>query len=132
MKYIMILLIPCVLLAQIAEWVYTYDGNMNNYDVAYAIVSGSDGNIYAAGRSMNFGASSDFTVVSLTQNGLTNWVYEYHNLEDFALSIAYGLDNNIYKPFPHKQSNARKHCILSSFYLISSCFLHRHQDKRSS
>ena len=96
MKYIMILLMPCVILAQIEKWVYTYNGNMNNYDVAYAMTSGSDGNIYVAGRSMNYGASSDFTVVSLTQNGLINWVYEYHNMEDFALSIAYGLDNNVY------------------------------------
>ena len=96
MKYIIMLLIPFVLLAQTEKWVYTYNGNMNLYDVAYAITAGSDGNIYAAGRSMNFGLSSDFTVVSVTQNGLMNWVYEYHNFEDFALSIAYGMDNNIY------------------------------------
>jgi len=98
MKYIMILLIPFVLLAQIEKWIYTYDGNLNHIDIAHALACGIDGNIYAVGRTANTGTSSDFIVVSLNDNGDTNWIYIYNptNLEDIAFAVDYGLDHNIY------------------------------------
>ncbi len=98
MKYITILLVPFILLAQIERWVYAYDGNMNHMDIAQAMACGLDGNIYAVGRTANYGTSSDFIVVSLDDNGDTNWIYMYNpaNLEDIALAVDYGLDHNIY------------------------------------
>ncbi len=94
----MTLLIPFVVVAQIERWVYTYDGNLHRIDVAEALTCGLDGNIYAVGRTANVGTSSDFMVVSLNDNGDTNWIYMYNpaNLEDIALAVDYGLDHNIY------------------------------------
>jgi len=48
------------------RWVYRYDGPAGNSDCAYSIAAGSDGNLYAAGRSTGSGAEDDFTVVSLS------------------------------------------------------------------
>jgi len=79
------------------NWVYRYDGPI--YDYANSIVYGADGNIYAAGSSWESTTSNDFTVISLTTNGDTNWVYRYNgsaNYTDYANSIIYGADGNIY------------------------------------
>jgi len=81
------------------RWVYTYNGPGNGNDCAYSLVHGSDGNIYAAGRSEGINSLYDFAVVSLTTSGSERWVYRYNgpgNQRDCANSIVYGLDNNIY------------------------------------
>ena len=98
MKYAVIVLIPFILLAQIERWVYTYGGNLNHIDIAQALACGLDGNIYAVGRTANFGTSSDFIIISLKDNGDTNWIYTYNpmNLEDIAFAVDYGSDHNIY------------------------------------
>ncbi|UCD05285.1 MAG: hypothetical protein JSV98_09240, partial [candidate division WOR-3 bacterium] len=98
MKYLMIPLIPFALLAQIERWVYVYDGFGSNEDIAYALTCGSDGNIYAVGKSVNTGSSIDLIVTSLKDNGDTNWmyIYDYCGSEDMAMSVVHGLDNNIY------------------------------------
>jgi len=86
------------LLAQ-ERWVYRYDGPGNNWDEANSIVMGSDGNLYAAGRSVGSGTSDDFTVVSLTDSGVERWVYRYDaptNGGDEANSIVMGSDGNLY------------------------------------
>jgi uncharacterized delta-60 repeat protein len=90
------------------NWVYTYDGPGSGSDEAFSIVYGSDGNIYAAGYSTGSGTSADFTVISLTTTGDTNWVYRYDgpgSATDCAYSIIYGTDGSIYasgmrKPTP--------------------------------
>ncbi len=90
--------LPIFLLGQSA-WVYRYNGPANNADAALSIAYGADGNIYAAGSSGGNGTGSDFTVISLTPAGDTNWVYRYNgpqNIDDGARAIAYGLDGNIY------------------------------------
>jgi uncharacterized delta-60 repeat protein len=98
MKYIIMLLVPFILLAQIENWIYTYNGNLNQIDVAEALTCGLDGNIYVVGRTANYGTSSDFIVASLNDNGDTNWIYLYNpmNLEDIPFAVEYGLDHNIY------------------------------------
>ncbi|GAH67778.1 unnamed protein product, partial [marine sediment metagenome] len=80
------------------RWVYAYDGPGNDWDVAYSIVYGSDGNIYVAGWSCGSGDYSDFTVISLTGGGTERWVYRYDGPghHDLAYSIVYGSDGNIY------------------------------------
>ncbi len=89
----------CLTPAGDTNWVYRYNGPGNDYDVANSIIYGADGNIYAAGYSIDTGSSLDFTVISITPAGSTNWVYRYNgpnSYYDEANSIVYGADENIY------------------------------------
>ncbi len=47
------------------RWVYTYDGTGGFNDFANSVVSGADGNIYAAGQCVDSSNHYDFTVISL-------------------------------------------------------------------
>ena len=80
------------------RWVYRYNGPGGNYDdLAFSLVYGTDGNIYAAGA-IN-GDLSDFGVISLTNTGTERWVYQYSGggaVDDAAYSVVYGADSNIY------------------------------------
>ncbi len=81
------------------NWTYTYSGPGDSVDVAFSVVYGLDGNIYAAGMSVDSITSRDFLVISLTAAGDTNWTYTYNgsgNLWDEANAIVYGADGNIY------------------------------------
>jgi len=81
------------------NWVYRYHGPGNGNDEANSIVYGADGNIYAAGKSRQSSTFIDFTVISLTVDGDTNWIYAYNgpgNSTDIANTIVYGSDGNIY------------------------------------
>jgi len=83
----------------IERWVYWYNGIGDSTDIAYSIVYGLDGNIYAAGKSYSDSTSDDFTVISLTSSGTERWVYRYNgegNGNDVGNSIVYGQDGNIY------------------------------------
>jgi hypothetical protein len=98
-QIVMAVFLPLVLTAQTENWVFTYNGSANSWDYANSIVYGADGNIYAAGSSPGSGTYEDFTVISLTAAGDTNWVYRYNgpaNSYDYAVSIVYGADSNIY------------------------------------
>jgi hypothetical protein len=96
----LLLCVYCILsYAQGENWVYRYDGPASLGDEASAIIYGADGNIYAAGSSTGIGTEGDFTVLSLTTAGDTNWVYRYNgswNGGDVAYSLVYGMDGNIY------------------------------------
>ena len=96
-RLIIFLFIPLLAFTQIERWVFRYDG-WTDEDIAYALAYGLDGNIYAVGKTVNMGTGTDFMVVSLKDNGDTNWMYIYDGVgyEDMATSVAYGLDNNIY------------------------------------
>jgi len=96
-KIIIAFFIPLLALTQIERWVYRYDGWADE-DIAYDVVQGLDGNIYTVGKTLNMGTGTDFMVVSLKDNGDTNWMYIYDGAgyEDMAMSVVYGLDNNIY------------------------------------
>ena len=81
------------------RWVYRYNGPGNATDGASQVVTGADGNVYAAGQSGGSGTYGDFTVVSLTPSGTQRWVYRYNgpgNSGDCARSIVAGADGNIY------------------------------------
>ncbi len=75
------------------RWVFTYDAS-GWYDIAYALVYGDDGNIYAAGET----ATGIPVVISLTPDGDTNWIYTAAagGVTCEATCIAYGADDNIY------------------------------------
>ena len=85
--------------AQIERWVHPYDGPGNGDDWAYSTVYGADGNVYAAGFSESTATGRDFTVISLTSADTERWVYRYNgpgNGADWANSVVYGLDGNVY------------------------------------
>ncbi len=82
------------------RWVYRYDGPADSTDgAATSIITGSDGNLYAAGISHGIATSSDLTVVSLTTLGAERWVYRYNgpaDSTDGAGSIIMAPDGNLY------------------------------------
>jgi hypothetical protein len=97
--FLLLFLFIGLVYARIERWVYRYNGSGNGDDAANSIVYGADGNIYAAGYSTGNGTAEDFTVVSLTTLGDTNWVYRYNGLGnggDIAKAVVYGNDGNIY------------------------------------
>ncbi len=81
------------------RWVYRYNGPGDGWDEACSVRMGTDGNLYAVGRSTGSGTSDDFTVISLDTSGTERWVYSYNgpgNGGDVANSIAMGADSNLY------------------------------------
>ena len=81
------------------RWTYSYNGPGNSADTAYQIIFGDDGNLYVAGLSVGSGTGADFIVISLNTVGEERWVYRYNgpgNGTDYARSIAWGLDGNLY------------------------------------
>jgi hypothetical protein len=75
------------------RWVYRYDGSEHHIDWAYALVYGTDGNIYAAG----YVYANDRIVISLTPGGNERWVYRGDLSYGLVYSpIIYGADGNIY------------------------------------
>ena len=90
-------ILPIIAYPQFERWVYKY--NSNGGDVAYCLVYGADGNLYAGGYTWNDTTGQDFTVISLTNSGAERWVYKYQtpgNNWDECNSICYGNDGNIY------------------------------------
>jgi uncharacterized delta-60 repeat protein len=81
------------------RWVYRYNGPGCGYDEARSLAYGADGYVYAAGQSCGDTTDADFVVVSLTASGGQRWVYRYNgpsNLADWANSLVYGADGNVY------------------------------------
>lgn len=93
---ILILIIPSISLCQIERWVYRYSGS-NSYktDVAYCLVYGADGNLYAGGYAWNDSINKGLTVISLHNSGNERWIYQHPDSQE-AHSICYGGDGNIY------------------------------------
>ncbi len=83
------------------NWIYRFNGTGNQFDHAYDIVYGADGNIYVTGVTIGSGtAVRDLIVISLSSStGDTNWTYIYNSgpsTYDEGHAIAYGTDGNIY------------------------------------
>jgi len=86
------------------RWQYSYAGppgsTGDDLDEIRSIVYGTDGYIYAAGVSDSTdwtNLTPAFTVISLTSGGSERWVYRYYSgVFDWANSIVYGADSNLY------------------------------------
>ncbi len=81
------------------RWVHKdstfYFGSWNRIDRAKAIEYGADNNLYIGGVSGSLG--SDFTVISVTNTGIQNWLYKPNfSAYDEANSIVYGGDGYVY------------------------------------
>ncbi len=98
MARIIILLsfLSTICFGQIERWVYRYSGS-NSYktDVAYCLVYGSDGNLYAGGYTWNDSINQGLTVISLDNFGNERWIYQHPDSQE-AHSICYGADGYIY------------------------------------
>jgi uncharacterized delta-60 repeat protein len=102
------------------RWVYRYNGPGNSGDGAYSLVSGADGNVYAAGVSAGNEGFDDFTVISLTSGGAERWVYRYNGPGDYvdeASSLVVGGDGNIYAAGPSTGTGAN--CDFTAISLTS-------------
>ena len=81
------------------RWVYRHDGTAHDWDAAYALVGGLDGNLYVAGTTCDTLTNDDFTVISLTPDGTERWEYTYNGPDDMfeeAVAITCGGDGNLY------------------------------------
>jgi outer membrane protein assembly factor BamB len=86
------------------RWRYSYAGppgsSGDDLDEIRSIVFSSDGNVYVAGVSDSTdwtNPTDAFTVISLTSSGSQRWIYRYYSgIFDWANSIVYGADNNLY------------------------------------
>jgi uncharacterized delta-60 repeat protein len=99
------------------RWVYKYNGPSNYEDWAYSLVYGADGNIYAVGKSCEQGYDFDFTIISLNTAGTELWVYHYNGPgddDDWANSICYGADGNLYAAGRSNDSITRENFTLIS------------------
>jgi hypothetical protein len=74
------------------DWSYWKDGTAHDNDEAKAIVYGDDGNIYAAGYTINM--NKDFTVVKLDPLSTELWINT--EITGEANAVVYGGDGNIY------------------------------------
>lgn len=78
------------------RWISRYEGPINDWDIAYDILYGADGNIYTAGFTCD-STYDAWTVVSLTTTGTERWFYR-HVCPGFSYSnsLVYGGDSNLY------------------------------------
>ncbi len=57
------------------RWLYKYDGYVSSHDTGLCLTWGNDGNIYAAGKSVEANDADAFTIISLTPAGEERWVF---------------------------------------------------------
>jgi hypothetical protein len=79
------------------RWLYQYNGTANLHDNGLAICWGSDGNVYAAGKSVEGGGDDAMTVISLTPAGQERWVSApVYNGYNGIWSVVTDRDCNVY------------------------------------
>jgi uncharacterized delta-60 repeat protein len=81
------------------RWAYRWNRSGSSDDVARAVAVGPDGNIYAAGFTVNPVPYYDVAVLSLTPDGNLRWAVVHAGeggYEDSASAIAVDADNNVY------------------------------------
>lgn len=96
--------VPDLMVTSVADsgtprWEYVYFTSVIGFETATSLVYGTDGHIYTAGYvASDSGDDYNFTVISLNDSGSERWVYQYDRCSesDWALSICYGGDSNIY------------------------------------
>lgn len=83
------------------RWVYRSDSLVRSWDKVSAIIYGLDNNLYIVGqdKELDINHMRDFAVLSLDTAGNERWWYRYNGIGDhwdWAESIVYGLDGNLY------------------------------------
>jgi hypothetical protein len=79
------------------RWTYQYEGPDEARDRGFSIAYGLDDNIYITGETRNATTGEDWLAISLDTAGNERWVWRDNlDFSDDCISIAYGLDNNVY------------------------------------
>jgi hypothetical protein len=98
----------------VERWVYRHDGSGSGFDLAYSVVEGSDGNLYAAGSSVGDGTEDDFTVVSLSPDVGVVEGLNRPSLHDFRLSQNH--------PNPFRRSTTISYSLLAATEVTLSIY----------
>jgi len=80
------------------QWIQTYNGPGNDFDMANAIGIDGLGNIYVTGVSKGIGTFEDFVTIKYSASGAVQWVKRYNgtgNGEDKASSITVNTGGNV-------------------------------------
>jgi len=75
----------------VEQWVKTYNGPVDQNDVARAIAVDGSGNVYVTGESYGSGTSRDYATIKYNSSGAEQWVETYNgpgNSDDMARAIA--------------------------------------------
>ncbi|MDH4211361.1 MAG: SBBP repeat-containing protein [candidate division WOR-3 bacterium] len=83
----------------VEQWVARYDGPVNGYDMAHAIVVDNAGYVYVTGYSVGSGTSEDYATVKYDSLGVEQWVARYNgpgNSTDLAIAVAIDDMGNVY------------------------------------
>ena len=86
--------------AGVQQWVVRYNGPVNGYDFANAIVVDTSGNVYITGESVGSGQMNyDYATIKYNSSGVQKWVARYNgpgNGIDGAYAIALDSSGNVY------------------------------------
>ena len=85
----------------VQQWVKTYNGNgtENDEDIAAAIVSDSQGNVYVTGVSYRDNNGYEYATIKYNSAGIEQWVQRYHDLNHSSSnpsSITVDNQGNVY------------------------------------
>ena len=96
-QFIVLIVVVQRIEAQVTqEWVERYNGPGNFNDVAYAMTSDAQGNIYVAGT-INTGTGSDLAVIKYNSVGAQVWVQTFNGgTHDVAFAIKVDDSGNVY------------------------------------
>jgi hypothetical protein len=114
------------------RWIYRVDGAAHSRDEAVSIAYGQDGNVHAAGVTTGSGSSQDLTVVSLDTAGGERWIckYDWTSGADWANSLVYGKDGNLYAGgFSYDSLNFRPCIVLSLTTAGARRWVYRYADR---
>ncbi len=98
------------------QWNNTWDGGVNNWDLAYGLVLDSLENIFLAGFTINPASGLDMCVVKFDDSGDYQWSSTWDggfNDEDVAYGIAFDSSENIYLAgYTHKPGSYDDMCLV--------------------
>ncbi|HJY63062.1 MAG TPA: SBBP repeat-containing protein [Ignavibacteria bacterium] len=82
----------------VQQWVQTYNGPGNGWDMAYSIITDISGNVYVTGQSSGISTGSDFATIKYNSSGDEQWIqrFSWPNSTDIANSIAVDVLSNVY------------------------------------
>ena len=81
------------------QWVASYDGPGNAFDLANAIAVDSSGNVYVTGESYGLDSARDYATIKYNSTGQEQWIARYNgpaNYDDEAKAIALDGSANVY------------------------------------
>jgi uncharacterized delta-60 repeat protein len=84
--------------AGVEQWVQSYNGPGNSYDVASAIAVDAAGNVYVTGYTYSSGSSYDYATIKYNSSGAQQWAQSYNgpgNRSDYALKIGIDATGNV-------------------------------------